>query len=644
MYSVLLNLFFAINILAKESNLEKVESRVFCRYNYEGVTEVYDPAYFDEKGKVVYAKTIEEYAKVLGPSWYGVSWCDNSTMVNSIGVYYDISNIQHKLRRRDNQTPIENSPLEASASDNPFSRGESTIEEYKNRTNAYIDRIYEKLKSSNQQCIPLVSQNPKFNPYHSSLIIGVDHPPNIRHATGGNFKISNSYNDIITTIPQGVTKCASVSHCEGCSVVCNVLISASNEKQYSITNSNGNVSTHTIGEVNSNTDTLTDEISNTIEVASTLTKSDSITQNESDANTNSLEVAVSIAHSESKTSTDENSTTHTNEHSEAVIHGVTEDDTHAITDTEGETNEQNWSYYKEHSGTKEYSHLSKDDYDYYNNQYEEIRKPKHVKSKHEKRQLASIIKSGIKAAAKAFNKVFKTGGKSAANAAEEFAINNIRLGLIGEIEGGDEEDLGLTKEELIEKYGEENVQEITVLDLRVNDPTSGSHLKYKIKEGALNNGTNKRSVTGGKGGSVGKTGNTGKPATGNQNTVKNNGKNNVKDNKKSGNNDGFDYLQKTTDTAFNGAQAGIAYESMQQEKEIADREHNQTESWNIWNYWQTENWNNKTYDQTERWNNWNYWQTENWNNKTYDQTERWNNWNYWQTEEWNDKNYKQTEK
>ncbi|OUM58315.1 hypothetical protein PIROE2DRAFT_16438, partial [Piromyces sp. E2] len=135
-----LYVFFANYILAKESKIEKVESRVFCCYNYDGVTEVYDPVYFDENGKVVYAKTIEEYAKVLGPIWY-----------------------------------------------------------------AYIDRIYDKLKSSNQQCIPLVSQNPKFNPYHSSLIIGVNHPANIRHATRGNFKLSDSYNDIITSVPQGVT-------------------------------------------------------------------------------------------------------------------------------------------------------------------------------------------------------------------------------------------------------------------------------------------------------------------------------------------------------------------------------------------------------------------------------------------------------
>jgi len=39
------------------------ESKVFCRYNYNGVSKVYDPAYFDSEGNVVYVEKIEEYAK-----------------------------------------------------------------------------------------------------------------------------------------------------------------------------------------------------------------------------------------------------------------------------------------------------------------------------------------------------------------------------------------------------------------------------------------------------------------------------------------------------------------------------------------------------------------------------------------------------
>jgi len=376
-------IFFANCILARES-------RVFCRYNYNGVSKVYDPAYFDSEGNVVYAETIEEYAKVLGPTWYGVSWCDNSTMVNSIGIYYDISNIQNKLRRRslensnNDKNFIDNKDSndsktndifidENTVTDNPYLRGNDTISDFKNRTTTYINRIYDKLQSTKQKCIPLVSVNPAYNPYHKSLIVGIDNRiPNARYATGVILNLPDSLGPVINSIPKGFTECAAVNNCEGCSVLCNVLISATKENQISITTSNGEVSTHTIGNIESNTDTLTDEISNTIEVASTLTDGNTITHSDSNTDTSSLEMTVTLAHSNSTSESSDNGFTFNSEYSESIIHGVTEDDTHAVTNTTGSSDEINWSGYKEHSDTNEYSFLSKDDYDYQNNQYEEV--------------------------------------------------------------------------------------------------------------------------------------------------------------------------------------------------------------------------------------------------------------------------------
>ncbi|KAG4092744.1 hypothetical protein H8356DRAFT_1404499 [Neocallimastix lanati (nom. inval.)] len=387
--NIVLCIFFANSILANET-------KIFCRYNHKGVTKVYDPAYFDEDGNVVFAKTIEEYAKVLGPTWYGVSWCDNSTMVNSIGIYYDISSIQENLRKRSNQDDEtkDNNDMNNEISENknktenvnPYVRGKNTIEESKQIIANYIDAIYDKLKESDKQCIPLVSNNPKFNPYHKSLIIGInDRVPNIRHATGGIMKLPNSINSIINDVSsglsQGFTNFAAVSNCKGCTVVCDALITFTNERQYSITDSEGQVISSSIGNIESNTDTLTDEISNTIEIASTLTHSDSITQSESDANTNSLELAVSIAHSESKTDTNDNNMSVNVDHSEANVHRVTEDDTHAITNTTSVSRENNWSGYKEKSGTKEYSYLSKEDYDYHDDQYEPIGRIDYINDK-----------------------------------------------------------------------------------------------------------------------------------------------------------------------------------------------------------------------------------------------------------------------
>ena len=73
-------IFFANCVLVKES-------RVICWYNYNWVSKVYYSAYFDNEDNVFYAMTFEEYVKVLRPTWYGVSWCDNSTMAINIGIY-----------------------------------------------------------------------------------------------------------------------------------------------------------------------------------------------------------------------------------------------------------------------------------------------------------------------------------------------------------------------------------------------------------------------------------------------------------------------------------------------------------------------------------------------------------------------------
>ncbi|ORX83877.1 hypothetical protein BCR32DRAFT_243011 [Anaeromyces robustus] len=100
---------------------------------------------------------------------------------------------------------------------------------------------------------------------------------------------------------------------------------------------------------------------NSIEVASTLTHN-SITKSETDSDNNSLEVAVSLIHSEYSTSTDDKRCVNV----EANIHGITEDDTHTITNTTIKNEEFNRNEYKESSVTNEYSFLTKNDYNRYN--------------------------------------------------------------------------------------------------------------------------------------------------------------------------------------------------------------------------------------------------------------------------------------
>jgi len=647
--------------------------KIFCRYNHQGISKVYDPAYFDDQGQIVYAQTIEEYAKILGPTWYGVSWCDNSTMVNSIGLYFDISKIQEKLNKRDNEGNETNNNIDNDSDtttnnnqfkDNYLSRDRDNIEEYKKNAEKYIEEIYKELKNSEKQCIPLVSVNPAFNPYHKSLIIGIEGSPNIRDVTGSYINFADTvvesvidYNNFSGDFSRNIAQCAGVNNCKGCTIICNALISTTIENQYSITSSDGSSVTRSIGDITSDSNTLTNDISNTIEVAKSLTKSNSISGSDGESGTSSLEIAIAMAQSKSNTVSDEGSNTHNEEYSESNIHSISEEDSHAVTNTEGKTNELNWNYYKEHSGTKEYSYVSKDDYDYYNNQYEEVKKPDYVKSKYEKRQLGALFKFVINAAVKNGSKVFKTGAKGAkgakaSEAAKEFAKNTYELGTLGASEssiiGGTEEDLKLTEEKLYEKYGRNRVQKIYDLrDMPVNDPTYKPKITYLIEEetdSSDNTGnTVKRAVK-----SNPKNTNKGDNKSQNNNGNKS-GENKSQNNKDDKSDDNKSQNNKSTgndkvNTGINAADTAISYESLKQEKEIADREHDQTEEWNRWNYWQTENWNRWDYWQTENWNRWNYWQTEDWNNKNYKQTEKWNERNYDQTEKWNNANYQQTEK
>ncbi|ORY87307.1 hypothetical protein LY90DRAFT_498577 [Neocallimastix californiae] len=118
-------LIFTICIFLANCTLAK-ESRVFCRYNYNRLSKVYDLAYFDNEGHI-------EYAKVLGPTWYGVSWCDNSTMkkrrLEDSNDNKDSNENKDNNENRDNNGSIG----ENTVTDNPYLRGNDTISDFKKK-------------------------------------------------------------------------------------------------------------------------------------------------------------------------------------------------------------------------------------------------------------------------------------------------------------------------------------------------------------------------------------------------------------------------------------------------------------------------------------------------------------------------------
>jgi hypothetical protein len=93
--------YFANRILAKTDN------KKFCLHNYDGITKVVNPIYMNANNETLYFDTIEEYSKYIGPAWFGVSYCDNSTVVNNVGRYFTyVGDDKNKKPSNDYETKL----------------------------------------------------------------------------------------------------------------------------------------------------------------------------------------------------------------------------------------------------------------------------------------------------------------------------------------------------------------------------------------------------------------------------------------------------------------------------------------------------------------------------------------------------------
>ncbi|KAG4091195.1 hypothetical protein H8356DRAFT_1430462 [Neocallimastix lanati (nom. inval.)] len=162
---------------------------------------------------------------VLRPTWYEVSFCNNNTLVNSLGLYFDITNEE---RNTENNNTI-------------IFHGKNTL----------LESNYEMIS------MILTSVTSRFNPCHKI---------NIRLASGRFIKIKEDFKNL----PSNISKYSSIRACKGHNVVCSAIITSSFAKQYSITDNNGTSE--------GLPDMETQDISNTMEIANSLIDSRSITQ------------------------------------------------------------------------------------------------------------------------------------------------------------------------------------------------------------------------------------------------------------------------------------------------------------------------------------------------------------------------------
>eukprot|EP00833_Pecoramyces_ruminatium_P016761 jgi/Orpsp1_1/1190793/evm.model.d7180000081262.1 len=218
------------------------------------------------------------------------------------------------------------------------------------------------MKLDNLQCIPLTSSNPAFNPYHSSLTIGVK-DANIIEMQGPLIKIEKAE---IDGIADGISKCIPINKCKGCKNTCHVVLSGSFETSVTVTDSDGTNYSRGYGKQFSETNEEVNEIVDTMDVSRTLSESDTLTEVDKNTNSNSLEKTLSVAVTNSESKNTNNQITGLKNYSKSYIHGTTEQNTHTETDTTGKTDTKTWNQYNELSNSEEYNRMSKDDFDKYN--------------------------------------------------------------------------------------------------------------------------------------------------------------------------------------------------------------------------------------------------------------------------------------
>ncbi|ORX41565.1 hypothetical protein BCR36DRAFT_218421, partial [Piromyces finnis] len=136
--------FFANYILAK------IDKKEFCLHNYNGITKIVDPFYINSKNETIYFDTIEEYSKYIGPTWFGVAYCGNNTIVNNVGRYFKY--IGDDVNPSTDITPTEISDKSDEA------ETEGVFEE--DDINLY-DKLMDPEKPL--KCVPLNSVNPAYN-------------------------------------------------------------------------------------------------------------------------------------------------------------------------------------------------------------------------------------------------------------------------------------------------------------------------------------------------------------------------------------------------------------------------------------------------------------------------------------------------
>jgi len=335
------------SVRTKSVNTTEIKHKEFCIYTINSMIKMVDPYYTDSSNNIVYFDNIEEYARYIGPDWFGVAYCGNSTLVNNIGEYFKVDENANYANRDIEESNVQNEKQDDEDKISIFKS--RSIPEYKEK----LEKIYKDFRENGLKGIPLASQhNPAYNPYHHTLIeIDGIRPDEINFVTTMGIPYTGSeklFKELAKDKKSDFIDCPSLSN-KGASITCTVsytdliqdTISISNENSYSYHRSNGK--TITKG------DTYTEEQNKSIELAHALSISISTSGSTSKGFSKSFEKTHGIINSTNNSITISTDDTHT----------INEDHSHAVTEGKDVANEINWSESDETSKSEEYSRMDR---------------------------------------------------------------------------------------------------------------------------------------------------------------------------------------------------------------------------------------------------------------------------------------------
>eukprot|EP00833_Pecoramyces_ruminatium_P006812 jgi/Orpsp1_1/1180844/evm.model.c7180000074843.1 len=297
--------------------LAKIDKKEFCLHNYNGISKIVNPFYVNAKNETIYFDTIEEYSKYIGPTWFGVSYCGNNTVVNNVGRYFTYVGDDKIIKSSDDYKV--NSDKITKVNDQNNDKNKDNSKKKASKVKRYMNFVYQKNENVDPKeplkCIPLNSVNPAYNPYHPLLIKTSNSNRanvinNMGTSYGGN---TNNIMQNINNTPEEdgkVQQCGIVYNMKDSSISCSVRIS------------------NTIDE--------------SVKLSTSSSDSKSLSFSESGTFSNSSERILTYTEGKVTSVTDSDEDTHSDTHESSYAYTESEEHSHARTDGGEIVDETNW--------------------------------------------------------------------------------------------------------------------------------------------------------------------------------------------------------------------------------------------------------------------------------------------------------------